>query len=76
MRIIFSLTSLIIYLLSYQMVRSSLSCRRTSLNRRMTIIASLIIINRISSSASIEDVVTINYFLDFQVIGPPNRVNR
>jgi hypothetical protein len=76
MRIIFSLTSLIIYLLSYQIIRSSLSCRRTSLNKRITIIASLTIINRINNSASIEDVITINYFLDFQTIGPPNRVNK
>jgi hypothetical protein len=58
------------------MVRSSLSCRRTSLNRRITIIASLTVVNRASSSVSVKDVVIIDYFPDFQVIGSPNRVNR
>jgi hypothetical protein len=58
------------------MVRSSLSCRRTSLNRRMAVIASLAVVDRVSSSASVEDVVIVDCFLDFQIIGPPNRVNR
>ena len=75
-RIISSLISLIIYLLLYQIVRSLLSCNRTSRNRRIVIIASLAPVNRVSSSIFIKDVVTVNYFPDLQAIGPPNRVNR
>jgi hypothetical protein len=75
MRIISSLTSLIIYLLSHQIVRSSLSYNRTSRNRRITIITSLVTVDRASSSASIKNVVTVDYFPDFQAIGPPKSVN-
>jgi hypothetical protein len=42
----------------------------------MAVIASLIIVDRASSSTSVEDVITINYLPDFQAIGPPNRINR
>ena len=75
-RIISSLTSLIVCLLSHQMVRSSFSCRRTSRNRRTAAIASLAAVDRPSSSASVEDVVTVNCFPDFYAIGPPNRVSK
>jgi hypothetical protein len=42
----------------------------------MAAIASLTIVDRISSSASIEDVIIIDCLSDFQTIGPPNRINK
>ena len=74
--IISSLTSRMVCLLLYQMVRSSFSCRRTSWNRRIVAIASLVAIDRARSSASVEEVVTVICLPDFHAIGPPNRINR
>jgi hypothetical protein len=58
------------------MVRSSFSYRRTSRNRRIAAIASLIIVNRARSSASVKNIITMVYLPDFYVIGSPNRINR
>ena len=42
----------------------------------MSIIVSLTAINKVKSSASVKDVMIVNYFLDFQIIGPLNKINR
>ena len=42
----------------------------------MAAIASLAVVDRARSSASVEEVMIVIYLPDFYVIGPPNRVNR
>ena len=57
-------------------MKSSFSYKRVSRNRRIVAIASLAAVVRPRSSASVEDIMTVIYLLDFYAIGPPNRIKR
>ncbi len=58
------------------MVKSSFNYRRTSQNKRIVAIASLLAVDKARNSASIKNVMTIIYLSNFYVISPLNRVNK